>query len=140
MDSRIDIMARTIYGEARGEGFHGMLSVAFVIRNRLFEALSGKKPYFGNTVSKVCLTPYQFSCWQKTDVNFKVISDERLSEFNNPEFATAVSISRFVLDFEVADITHGATHYHSKFVKPYWASELKPCFVSGNHLFYNNVR
>ena len=49
-----DTMARTIYGEARGEGQAGMIAVANVILNRF--SLWEKHPHFGNgTIESVCL-------------------------------------------------------------------------------------
>ena len=41
-----DILGRTLWGEARGEGFAGQVAVACVIRNRVNEArtdLGGEK-------------------------------------------------------------------------------------------------
>ena len=59
MQSDVSIIAKTIYGEARGEGYVGMLAVATVIFNRA----RGDK----SLLAKVCLKPKQFSCWNSTD-------------------------------------------------------------------------
>ena len=32
-----DILARTLWGEARGEGLDGQIAVAWTIRNRVFD-------------------------------------------------------------------------------------------------------
>jgi spore germination cell wall hydrolase CwlJ-like protein len=34
------------------------------------------------------------------------------------------------------DLTHGATHYHTKQVHPGWAEGAKPLADIGNHLFF----
>ena len=41
----IDIMAKTLYGEARGEGEEGLIAVGNVIKNRV-----KKKTWYGKTV------------------------------------------------------------------------------------------
>ncbi|MEO1151384.1 MAG: cell wall hydrolase [Pseudomonadota bacterium] len=53
----IDVTARTLWGEARGEGSGGMIAVARVIRNRV---LSSRYP---NTFEAVCMQRFQFSVW-----------------------------------------------------------------------------
>ncbi len=58
-----DTLARTIYGEARGEyprkdgGLASLIAVANVILNRS----KNNKRRFGRTVRDVCLKPLQFS-------------------------------------------------------------------------------
>ena len=63
-------MAKTMWGEARGEGKSGLVAVGWVIRNR---CQSGG--WFGNTIRKVCLKPYQFSCWNEDDCNKAQMDD-----------------------------------------------------------------
>ena len=58
------IMAKTIWGEARGEGRNGQVAVAWVIRNRAEHG-----GWYGNTIRSVCLHPFQFSCWNNNDSN-----------------------------------------------------------------------
>ena len=58
------IMAKTIWGEARGEGRYGQVAVAWVIRNR-----AERGGWFGNTIREVCLKDQQFSCWNNNDCN-----------------------------------------------------------------------
>lgn len=48
-------MARTVYGEARGEPYTGQVAVAAVILNRLYS------PQFPNTVSGVIFQPGAFT-------------------------------------------------------------------------------
>ncbi|WP_411829802.1 spore cortex-lytic enzyme [Paenibacillus ehimensis] len=51
----ITLMARTVYGEARGEPYTGQVAVAAVILNRLYS------PQFPNTVSGVIFQPGAFT-------------------------------------------------------------------------------
>ena len=55
MTAEILVIALTILGEARGEGFEGMAGVASVIQTRAIERKQ--------TPSQVCLSPKQFSFW-----------------------------------------------------------------------------
>ena len=59
MKTDVEILAKTLYGEARGEGYNGLLAVATVIYNRA----KGDKFKF----IKVCLQAKQFSCWNGTN-------------------------------------------------------------------------
>ena len=130
-----DILARTLYGEARGEGLIGIEAVANVILNRV--ALSKQHQlWWGKTISEVCLKPFQFSCWTPADKNFyqliRVTSE-------NSVFRMCQRVANRALNGTLTDITHGATHYHSKKVNPAWARQLTPVYEYGNHLFYREV-
>ncbi|MGH3756111.1 MAG: cell wall hydrolase, partial [Pseudonocardiaceae bacterium] len=65
-----EVMGRTLYGEARGEPFDGLVAVAWVIRNR-----AESPRWWGRDVKGVCLHPLQFSCWNETDPNRKIITN-----------------------------------------------------------------
>ena len=54
-DSDLMIMAKTIWGEARGESHNGQVAVAWVIRNR-----AERGGWWGNTIREVCLKDQQF--------------------------------------------------------------------------------
>ena len=128
MDTDTEIMAKTIYGEARGEGISGMEAVANVIMNRV------KKPcWWGKTIRDVCLKPMQFSCWNITDPNrFKLSGD--LSD--DPVFDVCKRIAVRAIRGLLPDKTKGSTHYHALSVHPRWASALVPNIQIGHHLFY----
>lgn len=128
-----DVLARTLYGEARGEGTVGMQAVANVVLNRVAESDKRGTYWWGNNVIQVCQKPYQFSCWNRADVNFRKLQavDEK-----DLYFATAMRIARRALIGNVADITKGATHYHATQVTPYWARGQKATTTIGNHVFY----
>ncbi len=68
----INILAKTLYGEARGEGLSGLEAVANTIINRVNTAKAkGGRFWWGNDIISVCQKPYQFSCWNKKDPNRK---------------------------------------------------------------------
>uniref|UniRef100_A0A336MH48 CSON001617 protein n=1 Tax=Culicoides sonorensis TaxID=179676 RepID=A0A336MH48_CULSO len=55
----LDVFAKTVYAEARGEPEEGQRWVAWVIKNRA----DMKRDYWGYTIKEVCLKPGQFECW-----------------------------------------------------------------------------
>lgn len=131
----IDILARTLWGEARGEGIEGMEAVANVILNRVALAREKGGYWWGDNVIEVCQQPYQFSCWNKDDPN-----REKLINLDEKDvyFVTAKRIAtRAVLGF-LEDKTKGATHYHARSVMPYWARSLVKIAAIGNHIFYKD--
>ena len=65
----IDILARTIWGEARGEGSIGMQAVAATILNRVRIAEEKGSYWWGRSIVDICQKPQQFSAWNKDDPN-----------------------------------------------------------------------
>lgn len=132
----IDVMARTLYGEARSEGVKGMEAVAHVILNRVAYAnRHGGQYWWGNSVVTVCQRPYQFSCWNLSDPNrAKIIA----LDSSDPYFATALRVARRAVYGQLGkDITQGATHYHTADVRPVWARGQTPITIIGRHKFYD---
>jgi len=131
-----DIMARTIYGEARGEGIAGMQAVANVILNRF--SLWDSHPHFGNgTIESVCLAPWQFSCWNENDPNLPILKSINDSD---PVFIQCFEIAGNALEGSLADNTNGATFYYVRGSKePTWAFGKDPCASIGRHLFFTNI-
>lgn len=131
-----EVLARTLWGEARGEGAEGMEAVAHIIMNRV--SISEKRGgyWWGNDVISVCQKPYQFSCWNRSDPNYRKLQDVTDKDIH---FATALRIARRVLAKTSADITGGATHYHERSIMPYWAKGEVPTRTIGRHIFYKLV-
>jgi len=77
-DYDFEIMAKTIYGEARGESRQGQKAVACVIFNRF---RSGKW-FAAKTLAGVCLKPLQFSCWNKSDPNSQILANLPYSAYS----------------------------------------------------------
>ncbi len=133
----IDILARTLWGEARNEGTAGMQAVACVVLNRVNTAREFGGYWWGNTIIEVCHKAYQFSCWNKTDPNYRkliAVTDE------NIHFATAKRIARRAVLGFIDDPTYGADHYHTRAVKPYWSRGKTPTNVIGQHVFFKLVK
>jgi spore germination cell wall hydrolase CwlJ-like protein len=129
----IDICARTLYGEARGEfkdnGPAALIAVANVIMNRYQRV--GK---YGKTIADVCLKPSQFSCWNQNDPNRALIQDHQLA--TDPLFNMCLVVSRKVIEGLWPDLTRDSDHYHTTACLPYWARKGKVQLRLGNHVFY----
>jgi spore germination cell wall hydrolase CwlJ-like protein len=124
-------LARTIYGEARGEGPAGMRAVAAVIMNRV------RAPgWWGGDIESVCRKKMQFSCWNENDFNRPIIE---AADESDPVFATALRIARRAAASVLDDPTGGATHYHAAGISPAWARGQKPTAVIGHHIFYRLI-
>ena len=138
----LEVVAKTVWAEARGEGLTGMLCVAYVIKNRLVSGL------WGNTLEKVCKAPYQFSCWNPDDSNRKVL-DRWSWESKDPSQLFALGAVAAALFGLAVDPTLGATHYHTTAKPnwipnvvwpPKWAAGMGKPVVIGHHSFYKDPR
>ena len=126
----LDIAARTVWAEARGEGEHGMRAVAHVIINR-----AAKGGWWGDTLETVCQKPWQFSCWNENDPNReKLIGLDK----THPEYVAALkSVSEALVAED--DPTMGSCHYHTKAVQPDWSEGKEPVAMIGNHKFFSDI-
>ena len=128
-NGEIDLLARTIWGEARGEGQTGMTAVANVVMNRV-----KKGGWWGATVQDVVLKPYQFSVWNDGDVNKKKALEVTTADSS---FWTAKKIASLAYNGQLDDITGGATHYYAKSIsQPAWTLRMTKTAQIGNHIFY----
>lgn len=132
----VQILARTLWGEARGEAVRGQEAVAAVILNRVAVARRRGGWWWGSDVAAVCRKPWQFSCWNAKDPNrAKLLAVTEA----DPAFAACLRIARRAMAGTIADPTGGATHYHTLDTHPAWATGRVPCAQIGNHLFYKDV-
>jgi len=133
----IDVLARTLWGEARGEGNIGLEAVANVVLNRVKVAEANKGKYWwGSNIIQVCQKPYQFSCWNRSDPSFQKL--QKVDE-TDLYFATCLRIARRAVVGVLDDHTKEATHYHADYVSPYWAKGETPTVIIGRHIFYKMV-
>ena len=51
-------------------------------------------------------------------------------------WARALIVADNVLRGKVPDLTKGATHYHARYVNPYWSASLNTTVTYGSHKFY----
>jgi spore germination cell wall hydrolase CwlJ-like protein len=132
-----DILARTLWGEARGESKAGRQAVASVVLNRIaYARAKGGRYWWGNDIVSVCLKPWQFSCWNASDPNRAKL--ESVGE-SNKAFLQCLRIAADALSGRLADSIEGATHYHVEGLSPPWAKNREPVARIGKHVFYKDV-
>jgi uncharacterized protein (TIGR02594 family) len=128
-------LARTLYGEARGEGRAGMEAVASVIMNRVRSAR------YPGSVAGVCLQRFQFSCWNPNDPNRKKIVNLNAGQDN--AFDACLNVARRALAAQIVDPTGGALHYHATSISPpKWVLASPNHVVTariGGHIFYTGI-
>ena len=130
----IDILARTIYGEARGEydllegGISALIGVGNVVMNRL-----KARSWYGKSIQEVCQKPFQFSCWNVGDPNRKILMQE---EITDPVFTVCHQVATKVALEEWPDLTKGSDHYHAFSILPPWARGQRPKVRLARHIFY----
>lgn len=130
----VDILARTIFGEAEGNNKADAIAIAWVVKNRLGKAS------WPDTVAEVCLQPYQFSCWNAGDPG-----RERIAKAEGTWFMQCRSIAEAVIEGKLRDETRGSTHYYADYVKlPKWARGHLPVYEvkhrnGYSHWFFNNI-
>ncbi len=139
----VDVIAKTIWGEARSEGERGMQAVANVIRNRWLKANRGSKrvTWWGTTWRGICQKQqngtYQFTCWSPRDPNRAKMDAQRLNN-GDALFSKAVLIAQRCIAGDLPDLTNGADHYYATWIKkPYWAEGETVIAAVGSHRFYD---
>ncbi|WP_244832405.1 cell wall hydrolase [Caballeronia sp. TF1N1] len=133
-DADLDTVARTLWGEARGESKTGKIAVAWVIKNRVLSPVV----WWGKDYASVCRAKYQFSCWNSNDPNFPFLAGER--EIPKSEYLECEDAALLVLANYQPDITLGATHYYAKSIKaPAWTKGAVKTVTVGSHFFFKDV-
>lgn len=126
--SKLEVIARTLWGEARGEGYVGMQAVANVIGKR--EQLKWK---MASDFKDVCLSPKQFSCWNTEDPNRNKLLSVDMSDV---EYRTALSIANNLMAGKLPNIVRSADSYEVRGTNAYWSQGLRPVASVGKHDFY----
>ena len=113
----VDLLARLINGEARGEPYQGQIAVGAVVLNRV------KSSEFPNTISGVIYQKNQFSCIKDGQFNKKI--DKGSTVYKAAQEA-----------INGADPSNGALFfYNPKTTKSKWLFSLKTLETIGNHRF-----
>ena len=127
----VEVLAKTIYGEARGEPVEGQYAVGATVVNRL-----ALHTWYGSTVTGVCLKPYQYSCWLKSDPNYQKLI---VMEDTDPLLLPFINIAEEVIN-GTNDPTNGATHYYAVSIPPpAWIANATFTVQIGHHRFYKDV-
>ena len=114
-DPDVKLLARLIYGEARGESYTGQVAVGAVVMNRV------KSSSFPNTVSGVIYQPYAFTA----------VSD---GQINMTPSSTAYEAAKAAMNGW--DPTGGAIYYYNpSTATSAWIYSRKTTVTIGNHVF-----
>ena len=118
-------LTTALYFEARGETLKGQFAVAEVILNRV------DSPRYPKSVCGVVnqggrrACQFSYACDGIKDVMRERGAAER-----------AGRIARIMLDGAPRGLTEGATHFHTRAVRPGWARRFPRTAAIGAHLFY----
>lgn len=138
----LETLALTVYGEARGERIEGKVAVACTVRNRV------KSERWGKDYKRVCLAPWQFSCWREeggpTNYGTVILGARDVKRGSpTPILKECLWTAEGVLIGHLLDITRGATHYMTRELweskPPKWAIGRTPLIGIGAHVFFGGV-
>lgn len=134
-----DVLALSLWGEARGESDEGRRAVASVIYNRaqwkgnpnLF--MRGITPLESPTLSgrirAVCLAKSQFSCWK-----WNIFNQE--NPYPCSQWTDCIMLSKVVTGGAWTP-TVSSVYYHADYIKPpSWTKDLEVECKIGRHIFY----
>ena len=114
-DSDLMLLARLIYGEARGESYVGQVAVGAVVLNRI------KSASFPNTISAVIYQPYAFTC----------VNDGQINLTPN---TTAVNAAKDAMNGW--DPSYGCLYYYNpKIATSSWIFTRPTVVTIGRHVF-----
>lgn len=118
-------MSLNVYFEARSEHVTGQAAVAEVTLNRV------RDDRYPNDVCSVVKQESKGTCQFSWYCDGK--SDQPKDEY---AFIVAQWVSYNVMHGKWEGQTHGSTHYHAKYIRPYWAKDLDKTVTIGTHIFY----
>ena len=111
----VTLLAKLIYGEARGESYTGQVAVGAVVMNRV------KSSSFPNTISGVIYQPYAFTAVSDGQIN--------MTPNNTAYEAAKAAINGY-------DPTGGAIYYYNpSTASSKWIYSRKTTVTIGNHVF-----
>lgn len=124
-DANWQCLTEAIYFEARGESLRGQIAVAEVILNRV------DSPLYPGSVCGVVKQRGGGGC------QFSYVCDGRKDRMREKAAADlAGRIARAMLDGAPRLLTEGATHFHTRAVRPGWSKRFAHTTTIGAHAFY----
>lgn len=124
-DAQWQCLTEALYFEARGESLEGQIAVAEVILNRV------DNPLYPRSVCGVVKQRGGGGC------QFSYVCDGRADRMRDKTAADlAGRIARAMLDGAPRVLTDGATHFHTRAVRPSWSKRFAKTAAIGAHLFY----
>lgn len=125
--SAVDCLTAAIYYEAASETYTGQRAVAQVILNRV------RHPAYPNSVCEVVFQ----GASRRTGCQFTFTCDGALTRQPTAYgWSRARSVAVAALSGSVEASVGLATHYHTRWVVPYWSGGLTKLGAVGAHIFY----
>ena len=120
-------LAEALYFEARGESVKGQFAVAEVILNRV------DNPRYPDTV---CGVIHQ-GTGRKYQCQFTYTCDGHKEVISEPQaFKQVGRVANLMINGGQRSLTKGATHYHTRAVRPKWSKKFPRTATIGVHHFY----
>ena len=132
-------LTENIYFEARGQGQAGWLAVAQVTQNRVDDRR------FPNTICEVVKQGLTYADGQpiRNKCQFSWYCDGKSDNPKNMKVYDSIhELVNYIYDmqnypeYQILDITDGATHYHADYVSPSWAKTKTKTIEIEDHIFY----
>lgn len=124
-DAQWECLSKAIYFESRGETLKGQFAVAEVILNRV------DSPDYPKTICGVVEQRGGGGC------QFSYVCDGRADRMRDEEAMwRAERIARVMMDGAPRALTMGATHFHTRWVRPGWSNRFPKTASIGAHVFY----
>ena len=125
-------IAMAVYWEARGEPLAGRFAVAEVVINRMHDPRYPDDAcgvvYDGGEGRHQC--EFSFFCDGKSDQ----------PDLSSVSWYSAQRVAQAVYEHRAERVVGEATHYHTKLVRPDWASSGDVVATIDNHIFYRGVK
>ena len=150
--NQMHCLATNIYHEARGESFAGKVAVGNVTLNRV------NHPRYPNTICDVVyqanlrenwkgnLVPIRHKCqfsWYCDGKSDDIVLKTESGIIIKPHMIAweqSLDIASKIIQEELADITHGSTHYYNRdLADPHWANHLARVVDIDNHSFHKEL-
>lgn len=133
-DKAYNIVAKTLYDEARGESIEGIKAVASVIYNRA----GGDSQNF----PKVCLRKYQFSGWnglddsERTPEGYYIVDPDTSTKATKDRWELCKTLAKTMFEGEFkSTIDKRNSFYNPEKSSPTWGSLMKDPLDIDNHRF-----
>ena len=124
-DAQWECLRKAIYFESRGETLRGQFAVAEVILNRV------DSPDYPGSICGVVEQRGGGGC------QFSYICDGRADTMRDDgAMWRAGRIARVMMDGAPRALTMGATHFHTRGVRPGWSNRFAQTAAIGAHFFY----
>jgi hypothetical protein len=124
-DAEWQCLTEALYFEARGESLEGQVAVAEVILNR------ADSPLYPRSICGVVKQRGGGGC------QFSYVCDGRADRMRDKASADrAGRIARAMIDGAPRVLAGGATHFHTRGVRPSWSKRFSKTASIGAHVFY----